>query len=145
MTFETHFTRYADFLDFLTVANETFRASLQPHVRGLYHPKDWARHHCTVQLDIGRRCGKTRYIQERADRSSLVVVPNRAMASALHPGRKYPTVAAGDLRRWMRDRPKPARVFIDEPRYVFERLPAESLYELLADASIDQTFVLLGA
>lgn len=145
MTFETHFTRYADLLDSLIAANETLRAALPPDLRGLYSAKDWARHHCTVQLDIGRRCGKTQYIQERADRSSLVVVPSRAMGSALHPGRKYPTVAAGDLRRWMRDRPKPMRVFIDEPRYVFERLPAESLYELLADASSDQTFVLLGA
>lgn len=105
----------------------------------------------TVQVDIGRRAGKTEYITRNAKPGDLIVTFNALVKRDLEEAmkREVEIVTANkliqDLHRMRGDifRNTYARIYVDEPSLVFRDISRDELYSKLAK-NYHQTFVLLG-
>jgi hypothetical protein len=99
---------------------------------------------CTVAVDPGRRSGKSSYIQCRARRDSIVIVPNRHLLR--YSSGNYITLTAEELLTdsYRLKGLRPSTVYVDEPALVFKTISKYDLYEKMCRADNIPLFVLLG-
>lgn len=121
------------------VHSDEFQRNLQ-----MMGPINAAMDMCTIAVDPGRRSGKSSYIQYRASRDSVVIVPNRALLR--YSSGNYLTVTAEELRHndhRLTGR-YPSIVYVDEPALVFKTISKYDLYSKFCRAGRVPLFVLLG-
>ena len=100
-----------------------------------------AREFSTLHIDIGRRTGKTRYINKVASNDDLcVVIISRRSASILY--KDCHLMTRSDLKKCIANESCPVKtmIFVDEPA-LFGNL--DIVYEAF-DKNFDETFILLG-
>lgn len=101
----------------------------------------------TVHANAGRQCGKTEYIQRRANMNDLAVFPN-TLLQLLAPNLRCRAINADTP---LRDQLTPLlastaavdRVYVDEPKLLFSRFDEDEFYQVLAQCGA-KTFILLG-
>ncbi len=132
-------------LDALIELNHKIRKSLSDDLGLNYAPADFAANFCTVRCDIGRMTGKSEYIRNRANSRSLVIAAgeNQRMCDFGEVG--FDVFTALQIVHGATKKKTPYEmIYIDNPYFVFKRVPAEVIYSLLAVEGEHQTFVLLG-
>ena len=138
-------TEFHPLLDALVALNRVHREEMvSPAQRKATIPAEYAQFCCTVVCNIGRQSGKTEYIKRRADADSLVVVTTVKLGE-LEYGRHTPfqVCSVQQLPRVAAAR-KFKTIYVDEPSHLVNSLGLARFYELLADADLEQTFILLG-
>ena len=121
------------------VYSEDFQRNLK-----MMGPINAAMDMCTVVVDPGRRSGKSSYIQCRAPRDSVVIVPHRALLR--YSSGNYLTITAEELLhsdRRLNGR-NPSIVYVDEPALVFKTISKYDLYSKFCNTGRTPLFVLLG-
>jgi hypothetical protein len=117
-------------------------------IRAGMHPAAFAREFCTVHIDLGRRTGKTTYIKQRAEPGDVIITMT---ADALR--RDFSQIDVDCYAAWMIAAERfqqsyrgkaPRLIFIDEPELVQHYCKLETIYNLFAGDTPDQTFILLG-
>ena len=136
------YLEFARCLDSLIALNIKHRKSL-PDLSKELSIIAYAQELCTVRCDIGRRTGKTRYIKERADKNSLVVVANRAVLETCFRDVNFEVKTAFQLERRSMGFEAKKNIYVDEPKLVFHDIDELTFYKSFARNS-DQTFILLG-
>lgn len=139
------FSDFHPLLDALVALNKVHRGEFSKESAKAFYSADYyARNFCTVVCDIGRMSGKTEYIKRRADKDSLVIVHSVEAAVHLYGRRTpYTLCSARQLER-VASAKKFKTIYVDEPALTLRSVGMDRLYRLLADASCEQTFVLLG-
>lgn len=139
------YNRYYATLDALVLLNREYRGS-RMHLVKDYSLEAWAREHCTISCDIGRRTGKTGYINRRAEPYDLIITPNLETKNRLFHwaiARVLTFTELLDLWNNQGEILKFNTIFVDEPSGLFSILPLGHFYSLLT-YSHHQTFILLG-
>ena len=137
------FDRFHDALDTLVALNAEHRALIPAQVKDTFSLSAFAREFCTISCDIGCQTGKTVYIKRRAKEGDLVVVFNKAIRSAMFRDAGCEVITAQQLGN-AASLPRFSTIYVDEPKFVFNREVHSKFYDLLAHDR-DQTFVVLGA
>ncbi len=105
--------------------------------------------HATIQVDCGRRAGKTSYICERAKKGDLVITYSGPSAQQFGLGREFKVMVPETVMRLKdgldpdTDRPF-ERIFVDEPRFVFKEIARNAFYDKLIK-NHDQVVIILGS
>lgn len=135
-------------IDNLLILNKEFRQVINPATRQIASPAEYAFEFCTVACDVGRRIGKSHYIQQHADDTSLVVVATERHR-LLVEARGFDVltaeqVEADDFDDKVLGKKIYKTIFVDEPSLVFKKIDRHDFYFKLARSGEDQTFILLG-
>lgn len=106
----------------------------------------WLRDMCTLNLSFPRQVGKTPYINNRATCADVVIVHNYAMKQQ-YKGCAATVVTIPELEVLVRGRERRGfnRVYVDEPRFVFDReFTIERLYYTFSAFACANMFIILG-
>lgn len=128
----------------LITLNQKHRAdilAMDPGIMTGMSKTAWAREFCTVHCSIGRRTGKTEFIQRVATKDSVIVLSSALHRQSFNDATQRREFLTPEMLRGYESL-NVDLVFVDEPRLVFNKLPRESLY--WAFRGSDATFVLLG-
>ena len=139
------YNRYYTTLDTLVLLNREYRDS-RMHLANAYSLEAWAQEHCTISCDIGRRTGKTGYINRRAESGDLIITSNLETKNRLFywaTAKVLTFTELLDLWNNQREILKFSTIFVDEPKGLFSILSLGNFYSLLTH-SRNQTFILLG-
>jgi hypothetical protein len=110
---------------------------------------------CTVQINVGRRSGKSSVIAKISQSDDVIITHNQDAAINFRKGQlstPATVLSAGYIggqlwlgknEDWMSRQAR--RIFIDEPYFVNRVCPLEQIYSQLVSYKLDQTFILLGA
>lgn len=111
---------------------------------------------CTVHINVGRRTGKSTYINKVVKPKDLIIVHDFVTKDMLLDLRKsignadefYQVITAHTLkgmdRKYFIETQFPDTIYIDEPELVSRVIPVAEIYDRLTTRDRDQTFVLLG-
>lgn len=112
-----------------------------------YMPRErWLVEMCTLNLTFPRQVGKTSYINKRAACADIVIVHNRAMKQ-LYKGCAATVVTVPELEVLVRGRERRGfnRVYVDEPKFVFDReFTVERFYYTFSAFACANMFIMLG-
>lgn len=131
-------------VDSLISYNKDLRDSLpHTHYTALSNVS-FTREFCTIRCNVGRRVGKSSYIERRAGINDLVIVPNQNLKKS----GLATIITASEVKRIPktyrgRIRPKYVNIYVDEPRMCADYLSIEEMYDILVCSKL-QTFILLG-
>lgn len=135
----------------ITLSEETRKLNEEhfDSIRQTMHPAAFAREFCTVHIDLGRRTGKTTYIQEHEALGDVIVTPTFAMKKYGLENTLAECFTASQIKdekflMSRRGKPTGRYVFIDEPELVTRICPLDRIYTAFATGALDQTFILLG-
>lgn len=151
-------------IDTLIQLHNDYRDALPDSIEKSLSASEFAIEFGTVKCDIGRRIGKSEYVKRRANTKTLmgyarkwlkprksrantktlVVVPNQDMAKKyFRLGIDVLTVQQVANGATI-NRKAYETIFIEEPTFVFQIVPAVEVYQHLAKPGVRQVFVQLG-
>jgi hypothetical protein len=166
------YNEVSDAIDNLIKLNMKIRKNLDPDIRMNISAGSFAVDFCTVRFNIGRRVGKTRYIEEHADDHSLTIVANHHIRRNLRNTKGMIFTAHeidsgglhiqnqtryldGDSKFSGVDHYKSdgkifefTRVYVDEPSFVFkDKNHMLDIYHIICrlNRNTTPTFILLGS
>ncbi len=105
---------------------------------------DWAKEFATVNINLGRRTGKTTAINTLSGSldNSMVICYNYTLLKLQYKG-NYDAITAAQLgHRDIVD--KPSFIFIDEPYLISSSIPKDTIYKKLATTEFPQCFIFVG-
>ncbi len=130
-------------IDTLIELNKQHRKTVSDDIKYSLSLPDYTKEYGTVKCDIGRRTGKTEYINRNADEHSLVVVVNKEQKQ-LYRQDEFEVLTARQVINKGDDLKEYLTIYIDEPTFVFKQASEDDLYDVLCTAPDRQTFVQLG-
>lgn len=135
--------RFHAAIDNLVALNKELREGMDPEIKEMLSPVEYAIEFCTVTCNIGRQIGKSEYIRRRARQLThpLIVVPTNNMA---HDYDALKVLTADQVINGEAGTERYSVVFIDEFSFVFFGERQYKIYSKLALKGREMTFVLLG-
>ena len=142
--FEENYDKFANIILSMIDMNLENQLNLDPKIRASMPKEHYAEQFATVRFDIGRRTGKSRFVQEylkNADGGAMSVVHCPEM---LHT---YKNIDHGYLphsvKNFIYGKLKYRFIFVDEPKLVFEKITEYDLYSNLVTNEL-QCFIFIG-
>lgn len=137
-------TKFATLVDYMIAYNKEIRDSFPLSAYHEMSDVQFVKELCTINCNVGRRVGKSTYIDRRAGINDLVIVPGH---SAKRSGLAT-VMTASEVSRLFdtyrgRTQPKYVNIYVDEPRLCEQYLSREHMYNILVCSKL-QTFILLG-
>lgn len=139
------YKKFTESIDNLLKLNKSNRLKYKTETCNI-DPIYYALEFCTVKCDIGRRVGKTKYIQQNAKKGDLVVVANERIKTLYKRVKFEFDVLTIDYIIKSRSREFQFKnIYIDEPIMVFRnRQSLDEFYIIMVQPKIEQTFIFLG-
>lgn len=115
--------------------------------RIMLSPQQWAYEYGTINCNIGRQTGKTRFITENCTVNDVIIVPNHQMKKQyLQYNVHAKLMTAAELMREQTERIHRLEfdtIYVDEPFFVFNQIKPALFYDALVHG-YGQTFIFLG-
>jgi len=137
---------YSDFVDLINKAIELNKSNRQldyiKEAIDILSVKTFLEEYGTVNINIGRRTGKTKYIMNHVRENDCIVLPSPNIKVKIYgKGNHYNFIYLNDLFS-DENLPKYDRVYVELTNF-FDTFKLDRVYERLAKHP-DQTFVILG-